>query len=148
MNIIRKLKISKVTEVIFTEVEKEAINLINDWISDLTVFIDENRPDEINYMKGDLFVLQQDNINNILYVRYDGFWKVLNIEYNDIQTLIKYMVEQAFKHKLQVSSLFLLSYPLVIEIEEAFKKQVGTPMPSATLTSMLLEEAFKKQVSK
>ena len=71
MNLIRKLKISEIVPVEFTETEQKIIE-----------FIDESYPDEIKYMKTDgTFIMRQDNKGDILWVRYKGFWEVLHSEF-------------------------------------------------------------------
>ena len=105
MNLIRKLKISEIVPVEFTETEQKIIELFNYNLKDLVVFIDESYPDEINYMKTDgTFIMRQDNKGDILWVRYKGFWEVLHSEfciiYTEIQKLITGMVERAFKQKV------------------------------------------------
>ena len=102
MNLIRKLKISEIVSIEFTETEKGIIDLFNDKLSDLIIFIDESYPDEINYMKPDgTFIMQQNNKLNRLFIRYLGFWSVLQLDfgliYTEIQILITGMVERAFK---------------------------------------------------
>ena len=105
MNLIRKLKISEIISIKFTETEQEIIDLFNDKLSDLSIFVDDSKPDEINYMKSDgTFIMQHDNTNDTLWVNYEGFWSVLQckfcIEYTDIQILVHSMVERAFKLKV------------------------------------------------
>ena len=69
MNLIRKLKLSEILPINFTEHEQEIIDLFNEKLSDLVVFIDESEPSKINYMKLDgTCILQQDNKNDILFV--------------------------------------------------------------------------------
>ena len=109
MNLIRKLKISEIVPVKFSELEQGIIDLFNDKLSDLVVFVDESRPDEINYMKPDgTFIMQQDNKHDKLWIRYDGFWNVLeskfDMEYTEIQNLIQAMVERTFKLKVSTPS--------------------------------------------
>ena len=126
MNIIRKLKISDIVPVEFSELEQGIIDIFNDNLSDLVVFIDESKPDEINYMKSDgTFIMQQDNKNHILRVRYKGFWEVLeskfSMKYSDIQILIQYMIERAFKIKVSIPQQI---YRLILHrVERAFKNK-------------------------
>ena len=126
MNIIRKLKISEMVPVKFTEHEQGIIDLFNDNLSDLVVFIDESNSNKINYMKPNgTFIMQQDNGSDRLWVRYKGFWEVLktnfSMEYTDIQNLIQDMVERAFKHKVSSPGTSPVTY--TNQIERDFKNK-------------------------
>ena len=128
MNLIRKLKISEITLVDFTESEKIIIDLFNDSLKDLVIFIDESYPERINYMKPDgIFIIQHDNTNDRLWVRNDGFWNVLEsdfgLTYTDIQILVKYMVERALK--LKVSRQKTVGSLGGSIVERAFKQKIN-----------------------
>ena len=150
MNIIRKLKISEIVSIEFTETEQEIIDLFNNILSDLVVFIDESEPDMINYMKVDgIFIMQQDNKNDRLWVRYQGFWIILQfdfgLKYIEIQTLISGMVERAFKEKLSTpNGMFDLSH---MAVERTFKEKLSTPTPEDYLKTFPVEIAFKQKLS-
>ena len=105
MNLIRKIKISEIVPVEFSKTEQEIIELFNDKLKDLVVFIDESYPHEINYMKSDgTVIMQKNNNSDILWVRYDGFWEVLKskfyIQHTNIQTLIQFMVGGIVKYNV------------------------------------------------
>lgn len=90
--------------------ELEIINFIKDKLSDLIAYKDENHPETIFYRNSeDKWVLEQDNLNDTLWVKYKDFWSVLGIKYSmkfkDIQLVIKYMVEQKFKIKVSMPYL-------------------------------------------
>ena len=128
MNLIRKLKISEITLVDFTESEKIIIDLFNDSLKDLVIFIDDSKPWQINYMKPDgIFIIQHDNTNDRLWVRNDGFWNVLEsdfgLTYTDIQILVKYMVERALK--LKVSRQKTVGSLGGSIVERAFKQKIN-----------------------
>lgn len=126
MNLVRKLKISKLVNVSFTDIEKEIINFINSKLSDLIPFQYDAYPESIFYMSSDdLYILEQDNNNDRLWVRLDGFWKVLENKYSmvldDIQVLLKYMIEQAFKHKINTPLHAFDGHSRTVE--QAFKQK-------------------------
>ena len=103
-NLVRRYKIHQLTPVL-TEQELEIIDFIKDKISNLTEFKDSKYPDSIFYMNSEgEWILDQDDKNKRLCVRYEDFWQVLQIKYNlensDIQYLIQYMIEQAVKQKV------------------------------------------------
>ena len=106
MNLIRKIKISEIVPVEFSKTEQEIIELFNDKLKDLVVFIDESYPHEINYMKSDgTVIMQQDNKNDKLLVIYLDFWSDLNFNmyFTDIQILIQFMVERILKCKVSTT---------------------------------------------
>ena len=112
MNLIRKIKISEIVPVEFSKTEQEIIELFNEKLSDLVVFIDESYPDEINYMKSDgSGIIRQNNKLDILRVIYEGFWEVLKIKfsmkYTDIQILMSYMIERAFKQRVSPPTSYI-----------------------------------------
>ncbi len=124
MNLLRKLKINKITSVEFTEKEKEIIGFIKSILDDLIPFKYNNYANSMFYMNSEgKWILEQDDKSNRLWIRYDDFWGVLDktfsIEYDDIKNLLKYMVEQAFKQK--VSTPQWMNAELNKKAEEAFK---------------------------
>ena len=64
----------------------------------------EEWPDHYFFMKGDRYVMDQDQKYNTLWVRYDGFWSIFSndfsLERTDIQAIIKFLVEQHLKSKI------------------------------------------------
>ncbi len=170
MNLVRKIKISKITSVEFTEKEKEIIDFINSKLSDLIPFKHDNYPLSIFYMSSNgKWILEQDNNIDRLYIRFDNFWQVLQTKYsmgyNDIQILLQYMVEQAFKEKVtslrirgrskdnqieqsfkeKISSLMWTSFDFTI-VEDSFK-QVSTPSMAGLFIQTWAEQAFNQKVS-
>ena len=95
INIYRRYKISLITNEGITDKEKEIVEFVLDKIKDLTIFIDEYGGC-YNYMNSnDEFIFEYDKISNVLLIRYDDFWSVLNskylIEHNDIgEIFIRY----------------------------------------------------------
>ena len=128
MNLTRKIKIYDIVPVEFTEQEFKINKLFDDNLKNLVVFIDESNSNKINYMKPNgTFIMQQDNYSDILWVKYKGFWGVLeskfDMEYTDIKNLIQAMVERAFKHK--VSSPIIVYKHCISMVERAFKLKVS-----------------------
>ncbi len=150
MSIIRKYKISKITGIPLAGLESECISFMKGILEDLIPFKEENCPDSIFYMnsKGD-WIFEQDNKNDVFYVRYDIVWSILQSEYNikgsEIQEFIKYMVEEAFKQRVSTPSVEIIDVQTLVE--EAFKQRVSTPFSYAGSYHTLVEEAFKQRVS-
>ena len=101
-NLYRRYKISLITNDGITLEEKEIVEFILDKIKDLTLFIDDGYQNYMN-SKGN-FIFQQDEKNYTLRVRHEGFWSVLekkySLKYDDIQDIIKGMVETAYKMRV------------------------------------------------
>ncbi len=150
MNLVRKLKISKIASVEFTEIEKEIIEFINSMLSDLIPFKDETFPDSMFYFKGDKWLLEQDDCNDILYVRYDTFWHILSQNYliknDDIRILLKYMVEQSFRQRLSIPISYAGQSESISKIENSFKQKLSTPDKGINYDGDLIEDAFKKKL--
>lgn len=120
MNLLRKIKFSKLIKVSFSETELEILNFINSKISNLISFQIETKPDIIFYMNSEgLYILEQDNKNDRLGVRYLEFWKVLHdkykIQYNEVQKILKFMLKEDFKHKIGTPYIALSSTAILVE---------------------------------
>ncbi len=154
MNLVRKYKISKILHQPLTGMEGEIIEFIKGWLYNLIPFKTDEYPDSIYYMSSKglyvfsegLYVLEQNTKSAYIYVRWKDFWEVLEtkyyIEYKDIQDIIKFMVEEAFKQKVKTPSLSSGIASFVVE--EAFKQKVKTPNYFLVNTSSMIEEAFKQ----
>lgn len=146
MNLVRKIKISKLTDVSFTDEEKEIVDFIKSKLDDLIPFKWDKYPLSIFYMnsKGD-YILEQDDKRDSLFVRWNGFWRVLHDKYSidntNIKVLIKYMVEQAFKEKVSTASTGKQVWYL--QVEQAFNQKVSTPQFEIPSSYDLVEHAFK-----
>ena len=146
MNIIRKLKLSEIIHVEWTIEEKEIIDLFDFWLKDLEVFVDPDKPHETNFMKQDgTFVLQQDEKNKSLFVRYEDFWEVFlskyKMKYTDIQIFMKGMLKLAFKQQVYTPKCRVFQHHSKLEL--AFKQQTYTPQAMNYGVRLGLELAFK-----
>ncbi len=153
MNLVRKIKISKLISVEFTEIETEIIEFINSKLSDLIPYKYTNLPKSMFYMSpAGKWLLEQDDSDNILRVRYEDFWNVLQSKYwmeqEDIENLLKYMVEQSFKSKVSKPSFLKDFSNEFSEVEDAFKKQVSTPKEWYTIKKTNVEVAFENELNK
>ena len=121
-NLYRRYKISLITNEGITSDEKEIVEFILDKIKDLTLFIDDGYHNYMN-SKGE-FIFQQDEKNDILWIRHRDFWSVLEDKYSlnrdDIQVIIKSMVETTYKMR------------------------VGTPRNTNTVCKNTVETAYEK----
>ncbi len=144
-NILRRYKISKVLNNSLSDFDKELIDLIKSWLKDLVIFkMEDKYPNSIFYMnsKGD-YVLEI--MNNNLWVRYNGFWTVLQnkfkLEYEDIQSIIKYVVEETFKQKVNTCPSWVKNQCEVVE--EAFKQKIESTTNIGGKVNFLAEKEFK-----
>ena len=108
-NLIRRYKISKAINEPLEGNGKEIIDFIKSKIDGLTIF--QMNDYEINFMDNEgKCIMQQDSKNDRLWVSYDDIWSVLKykylLNYDDIQIVIKGMVELAFK--MMVSTPFII----------------------------------------
>ena len=99
-------------------------SFIDEWLVDLVLYKDVKYPDSMFYMKKTgKCILEYNTKNDNLYVKYYGFWSVLqkeySMEYSDIQLVVKTMVEEAFKLKVETTHFMNNRYMLLVE--EAFK---------------------------
>ena len=101
-NLYRRYKISLITNEGITSDEKEIVEFILDKIKDLTLFIDDGYQNYMN-SKGEC-LFQQDEKNDILWIRHRDFWSVLedkySLTYDDIRVIIKSMVETTYKMRV------------------------------------------------
>jgi hypothetical protein len=99
-NLYRRYKISQLLDEPLSNEEKEIIEFIIDKIKDLTLFIDDIGRHNYMNSKGE-YIFNQNEKNDRLWVRYNDFWEVLKnkylLEYDDIQAIIKSMVETTYK---------------------------------------------------
>jgi hypothetical protein len=113
-NLIRRYKIHQLTPV-FSEKELEIIDFVKDKISNLTELKNPNYPNFLFYSDNNgKHILQNDDENKKLWVRYGDFWEVLenkyNLNYTDIQLLIQDVVELTFKRKVYTPQPFCLPF--------------------------------------
>jgi hypothetical protein len=107
----RRYKISQLLDEPLSNKEKEIVDFILDKIKDLTLFIDEDGRHNYMNSKGE-FIFEQDEKNDTLWVRYQDFWSVLEDRYSlnrdDIQVIIKGMVETTYKMKVGTPTIGLV----------------------------------------
>ena len=105
MNLIRKLKISEIIPIKFTEKELIIIKLFEDNLKDLTIFIRDKNPLNINYMKDGSWIMQDDTQCNTqcntIFISDEIFNFVLkqnfNLSLTEYKDVCLYMIIKIFK---------------------------------------------------
>ncbi len=115
MNLVRKIKIHKITNQPLTEVEQEIYDFVYGKLKDLKPFTSDSYSESIFYGSDiDSIILEQDNKKDRLWVKYTDFWKVLEDTYSmkksDIQDLISYMVLKTLKFKPSTPNFVVCSF--------------------------------------
>ena len=82
--------------------KQEMENLFLEFAVDLKIKIDEKEyPNRVFLFKNDEFYFHFDLENRIFYFNYDKIWSIFKskfeLNYNDIQPFMKYMLERHFK---------------------------------------------------
>jgi hypothetical protein len=122
MNLTRKYKIHRLTPCL-NEQELEIINFIESKIKGLEAVKNDKNPKSTFYInsKGQI-ILERDDKNDILWVRYKDFWKVLEekylLKYADVQDIIQLLVSIHLK--------FRSSTPQ-IDLTDRMTKGIDTP---------------------
>ena len=105
-------------------------------------------PNSYLFTQGDRYVMEQDQKNDHLWVRWDGLWSIFSndfcLEYEDIQAIIKFMVEQHLRSKVGTPKPLLKEVPE--QVEQHLRSKVETPRISATLDSYGVEQHLRSKV--
>ena len=120
MNIIRKFKLSEIIDVSYNNVELKIFNFLDYKLKDLSIFIDESFPNQLNYMKNNnTFIFQYDKNAEIVWFRYEGFIEYLEYEMSDIH-IMKLLEILLFKQYNIKTERYLESIYLSDKIEEDY----------------------------
>ena len=108
----------------------------------------EKWPDHYFFMQNNRYVMDQDPKNDTLWVRYDGFWSIFlndfSLEYTDVQSIIKFLVEQHLKSK--VGTPWRRNFSNNSSVEQHLKSKVGTPKLRQVRPDRLVEQHLKSKV--
>jgi hypothetical protein len=104
---------------------------------------------EFIYHKDGQWIFYQDFKKEKFWTHYYRYWEILerefHLEYEEIQALTKFLVEEALKREVGTPSSFI--FPPAILVEEALKREVGTPTSNGILNESQVEEALKREVT-
>jgi hypothetical protein len=103
---------------------------------------------EFIYSKGDQWIFYQDCKKDEFWCNYTKYWSFfesnLRLEYGEIGAITKYLVEEALKR--EVGTPPYLPFHPALKVEEALKREVGTPSLFGLKLKSLVEEALKREV--
>ncbi len=148
MNLLRKYKISKITNTPLSDNDKTVLDFIQDILKDLTPFVHKEYPESIFLMNSkNKWILLHSPRFKYLGIRHDGFWQVLDEKYklsnNDIESILKYLLEDVFKEKIYKTPE-IFNFPIG-NLDDVYKKidypriRTGSHMP--------IEEDFKLKMN-
>ena len=104
---------------------------------------------EFIYHKDGEWIFYQDSQNGEFWCNYTRYWSLfesnLKLEYQEIQTITKYLVEEALKREVGTpSGEYLLG---INRVEEALKREVGTPNSRENQRKFKVEDALKREIN-
>ena len=105
---------------------------------------------EFIYHKDGQWIFYQDSKNEKFWTHYGKYWSLFesnfHLKYEEIQAITKYLVEEALKREVGTPLQKFTKHSR--KVEEALKREVGIPTTStATSWYSKLEEALKREVS-
>ena len=103
---------------------------------------------EFIYHKDGQWIFYQDAKNDNFWVHYYKYWELFesnfDLKYEEIQAITKYLVEDALKREVGTPNIFFF-FSLFL-VEDALKREVGTP-PNVNFHSITkVEDALKREV--
>ena len=127
------------------------VDLFNDITKDLQIInCDVYNKDglEFIYHKDGQWIFYQDCKNEKFWTHYYRYWALFeskfSFKYQEIQAITKYLVEEALKREVGTPSIGIGKH--AFPVEEALKREVGTPTHSNGTVSKAVEEALKREV--
>ena len=103
---------------------------------------------EFIYHNGGEWIFYQDCQNGEFWCNYTRYWSLfesnLKLEYQEIQAITKYLVEEALKREVSTPREALESFKGVVE--EALKREVSTPKSHLHNSATVVEKALKREV--
>ena len=104
---------------------------------------------EFIYHKDGQWIFYQDCKNEKFWTHYFNYWELFeskfHLKYDEIQAITKVLVEEALKREVGTPKLFTVSFGS--QVEEALKREVGTPKSMNLIPLQKVEDALKREVS-
>ena len=108
----------------------------------------------IYYNREREWIFYQDAKNGEFWAHYKRYWSILErefrLEYEEIQALTKFLVEEALKREVATPDLIDFETSILkqeLKVEEALKREVTTPNSGGTWVSSKVEEALNREVT-
>ena len=105
---------------------------------------------EFIYFSDDQWIFYQDFDNEEFWCNYERYWSFfetnLGLEYGDIQEVTKYLVEEALKREVgtPIKQLWETKYP----VEEALKREVSTSILVVNNRNSVVKNSLKREINK
>ncbi len=103
---------------------------------------------EFIYHKDGQWIFYQDCKKEKFWTHYYRYWEILerefHLKYEEIQALTKFLVEEALKR--EVGTPLLLQFTKKEMVEEALKREVDTPQKTLAIYTTGVEEALKRKL--
>ncbi len=103
---------------------------------------------EFIYHKDGQWIFYQDCKKEKFWTHYYRYWEILerefHLKYEEIQALTKFLVEEALKR--EVGTPLLLQFTKKEMVEEALKREVDTPQKTLAISTTGVEEALKRKL--
>ncbi len=103
---------------------------------------------EFIYHKDGQWIFYQDCKSEKFWAHYKRYWEILerefHLKYEEIQALTKFLVEEALKR--EVGTPLLLQFTKKEMVEEALNREVGTPQKTLAIYTTGVEEALKRKL--
>jgi hypothetical protein len=98
VNILRKIKISKLTPVNFSDDEKEIINICEKKLRYLNGYVYNDVTVYTNLINE--FVFEANHRNKKIYINKESFWDVIEkkLKYDNTQKLLSYLIKNKYEH--------------------------------------------------
>ena len=104
---------------------------------------------EFIYHKDGQWIFYQDAKNGEFWCNFSTYWSFfeckLGLEYLEIQSITKYLVEEALKR--EVTTPCSHEWQLLLLVEEALKREVATPTPKLEREKVYVQDALKREVA-
>ena len=108
MDLIRKLKISSIIKISFTETEIKINNLINEYLTNLVIFTHPNNDEDIYYILDGKCIMLFDIDDNILYINNELYMKLINIiSINETEKIITHIVN--IRYNINFKFIYVLA---------------------------------------
>lgn len=105
---------------------------------------------EFIYHKDGEWIFYQDCKNEKFWTHYYKYWELFesnfHLKYEEIQAITKYLVEEALKREVGTPLGLIINSPF--KVEDALKREVSTPHEIRRSDKKTVEDALKRNLEK